>query len=165
LLSQRLEIPHFDSDDYYWIKTDIPFTQTGEINQRVDLLKNDLQNNPSWVLSGSLCGWGDFVIPMFTLAVSLLIPHELRMSRLVAREIERYGLEAISQGGWFYEHHTEFMEYADKYDSAGTDVDIRNKELHEQWMRNLPCKLLRLEQPLSAQELTTRIEKTLNISP
>jgi adenylate kinase family enzyme len=159
LLAKRLNITHFDTDEYFWIKTSIPYTEKREVNQRIELLKADLQKHQSWVLSGSLCGWGDFAIPMFSLVVFLWIPHGLRMERLRAREIERYGLEAISPGGWFYKNHEEFMAWAAQYDSPGTD--IRKRELHEQWMSKLPCKVLRLEQPMPVQELAMEIEATL----
>ena len=105
LLAKRLNIPQYDTDDYFWIKTDIPFTERREASQRIELLKADIQSHASWVISGSLCGWGDFAIPMFTLAVFLWVPHEPRMERLHVREIQRYGVEAISPGGWFYKHH------------------------------------------------------------
>jgi hypothetical protein len=34
------------------------------------------------VVSGSLCGWGDGVIPLFELVVFLWVPQEVRMVRL-----------------------------------------------------------------------------------
>jgi adenylate kinase family enzyme len=105
LLASRLSIPHFDTDEYFWIKTDIPFTEKRSENERVKLLGNDLYKHSSWVLSGSLCGWGDFAIPLFTLVIFLWIPHDIRLKRLKAREIERYGFEAISPGGWFHENY------------------------------------------------------------
>jgi adenylate kinase family enzyme len=164
LLAVRLGIPHFDTDDYFWVKTEIPFTRQREVNDRLKLLIADLQGHPSWVLSGSLCGWGDPVIPMFTLAVFLWLPHELRMERLRKREISRYGLEAISPGGWFHEHHQEFIDWAEKYDTAG--INMRSKDLHELWLGRLACKTLRLEQPLSVVELAETVEKALeSITP
>lgn len=161
LLAKRLNIPHFDTDEYYWIKTSIPYTVKREVYQRIELLNNDLQNHHSWILSGSLCGWGDFAIPMFTLVVFLWIPHDQRMQRLQAREIDRYGLEAISPGGWFHKNHEEFMAWASKYDLPGTDM--RKQELHEQWMNELPCRLLRIDELLSLQESVAKVEEALNL--
>lgn len=159
LLSKRLKIPHLDTDDYFWYKTEIPYTETREVDQRIELLKADLEKYPAWILSGSLCGWGDFAIPMFTLTIFLWLPHEIRMERLSQRELERYGLKAISPGGWFYDNHREFMAWAEQYDSAGTYM--RSKALHEQWMSELPCKTVRLEQALPVVELAERVEDVL----
>ena len=160
-LSKQFSIPHFDTDNYHWVKTDIPFTEKRDDNERAGLLKGDLLAHPEWVLSGSLCDWGDFAIPLFTLVVFLWIPHDLRMKRLQAREIERFGLKAISPGGWFHKNHQDFMEYVSAYDTAGLDVDIRSRKLHEQWMSMLNCKLLRIETPLSIQELTAKVGQEL----
>jgi adenylate kinase family enzyme len=160
-LSERFGIPHFDSDSYFWLKTDIPFTKKRNIPERVERLERDLNRYPEWVLSGSLVDWGDFAIPLFTLAVFLRIPHDLRMERIKAREIERYGLGAISPGGWFYENHLAFMDYASAYDSAGLDVDIRSIKLHEKWMQKLSCGILRIEEPLPVQALVARVEQEL----
>lgn len=159
LLARCLNIPHYDTDDYFWIRTYIPFTERREVNQRTELLKTDLQNHPSWIVSGSLCGWGDFAIPMFTLAVFLWVPHEARMERLQAREIYRYGVEAILPGGWFHKHHEEFIGWAAKYDSAGTDM--RSKVTHEQWMNKLSCRVLRIEGLFSVQESASKVENVL----
>lgn len=58
-LAKRLRIPHFDTNEYFWIKTRIPFTEKRAVAERQKLLKSDLTKHSSWVLSGSLCGWGD----------------------------------------------------------------------------------------------------------
>lgn len=160
-LSERIQIPHLDTDDFFWMKTDIPFTEKREVGQRVKLLKTELDRHPSWILSGSLCGWGDFAIPMFTLAVYLWIPHELRMERLRNREVARYGIHAVSPGGWFYQNHVGFMEWASQYDTAG--IEMRSRALHEAWMADLPCPVLRFEQPSSTPEITDKIIEYLGI--
>ena len=161
-LSKRFAIPHFDTDDYYWVKTETPFTEPRERKQRAELLNRDMLRYSEWVSSGSFVDWGDFAIPLFTMVVFLWIPHDLRMERIKDREIERYGVDAISPGGWFHENHKEFIAYASAYDTAGLDVDIRSMKLHEQWMSKLTCRLLRIATPSSIQELTITVERELN---
>jgi adenylate kinase family enzyme len=157
-LSEKLRIPHFDSDTYFWVKTDIPYTQKTDIQTRVDSLGKDLRA-PEWVLSGSLCEWGDFAIPLFTLVVFLWIPQELRLARLKAREIRRYGEEALSSGGWFHKNHVEFMDYARSYDSGG--LDIRSRQLHDRWLTKIPCPVIMIEEPLSIGELVSTVKEKL----
>lgn len=157
-LSEKLGIPHFDSDNYFWVKTNIPYTQKTDIRARVAMLGKDLLA-PEWVLSGSLCEWGDFAIPWFTLVVFLWIPQELRLARLKAREINRYGEEALSPRGWFYKNHLEFVEYARSYDSGG--LDIRSRRLHDKWLGTLPCPVLRIEESLSIDELVCKVQEGL----
>ena len=162
LLSKQIDIPHIDTDDYFWEKSLIPYTKKREVNERADLLKTELQRFPEWILSGSLVGWGNFTIPLFTLAIFLWIPEEIRINRLRKREIERYGSEALSPGGWFHENSEAFITWASKYDSGG--MDIRSRALHEQWMKELPCKLLLFEEPLSSDELISKVLNELNIA-
>ncbi len=160
LLSIRLGVPHLDTDDYFWAESVIPYTVKREENERAELLKSELQRFPGWVLSGSLCGWGDLAIQLFTLAVFLWIPEELRISRLKKREVDRYGTEALLPGGWFHENHEDFIAYASEYESGG--LDTRSRLLHDQWMSQLPCRLLRIEEPLSPEELAVKVENELN---
>jgi adenylate kinase family enzyme len=160
-LGSRLGIKHFDTDDYFWIKTTaVPYTVKRDVQERVELLRTDLVNESEWVLSGSVCDWGDFAIPLFNLVVFLWIPAELRMKRLLKREVARYGTEALSPGGWFHQHHLEFMAYAASYDSGG--IDIRSRLLHDTWLAKLTCPVLRIEEALSLEVLVDRVSAALN---
>ncbi len=78
-LVERLTYPHFDTGDYFWLHTDPPFIDKRERTERQHLLMDDLTSHDSWVLSGSLCGWGDVAISLFELVVFLWIPSEIRM--------------------------------------------------------------------------------------
>jgi adenylate kinase family enzyme len=77
---------HLDTDDFYWFGTDPPFRHVRPVGERLALLRRALADSPSWVLSGSLCGWGDPFIPEFDLVVFLVVPTEVRLARLRARE-------------------------------------------------------------------------------
>ncbi|MCM2280803.1 MAG: hypothetical protein NDI61_03040 [Bdellovibrionaceae bacterium] len=56
-LSEKLQVHHFDSDDYYWKKTNPPFTDSYPIPERQRLMLQDMEGVDSWVLSGSLDSW------------------------------------------------------------------------------------------------------------
>ena len=62
-LGQVLEQMHgfkwLDTDDYYWMPTDPPFTQSRPREERAKLLRRDIENYPKCVISGSLGMWGD----------------------------------------------------------------------------------------------------------
>ena len=110
---------------------------------------DDLTSHDSWVLSGSLCGWGDVAISLFELVVFLWIPSEIRMERLQRREHERHG-ERIMPGGDMYEKSQEFLDWAASYDDG--DVDMRSKRRHEQWLSSLPCHIVCIEGEYSVEE-------------
>lgn len=109
----------------------------------------DLTAHDSWVVSGSLCGWGDVAIPLFELVVFLWLPTDMRIERLCQREIERYG-ERIMPGGEMYEQSQEFLEWAASYDDGG--LDMRSRRLHEQWLGTLPCPIVCIEGEYAIEE-------------
>jgi adenylate kinase family enzyme len=148
-LAARLQYPHFDTDDYFWLPTDPPFTHQRERTERQRLLMDDLTAHDAWVLSGSLCGWGDVTIPLFELVVFLAIPQDIRMERLHRREHARFG-ERILPGGDMYEVSQAFLAWAASYDEGG--LDIRSRRRHDQWLSTLPCPMLCFEGEYSIEE-------------
>jgi adenylate kinase family enzyme len=145
-LAERLQCLHCDTDDYFWLPTDPPYTQRRERTERQRLLVDDLTAQEQWVLSGSLCGWGDGAIPLFELVVFLWVPQNVRMERLRQREHARFG-ERILLGGDMYETSQAFLAWAVSYDEGG--LDIRSRQRHDQWLSTLPS--LRPEKPMRLQ--------------
>jgi adenylate kinase family enzyme len=160
-LSSKLGFRHFDTDNYFWLPTDPPFQEKRDIQERQELLKQDLDTKHDWILTGSLCGWGDIFIPMFDLVVYLWIPMEIRINRLMEREAKRYGQEAVGVGGKMYETSKAFIEWASQYDTGG--MEIRSRVLHEKWLDGLKCPVLRQEGDLTVEErveaIVDRIKK------
>lgn len=146
-LFQKLGYIHFDTDNYFWVPTEVPFTKIRNVEERQKLLEIDLEKTTKWILSGSLCGWGDIFIPSFDLVVYLSLPKEIRIERLMERQ--RYGKE-IEKEGKMYQIHKEFVEWASQYDEAGTNM--RSKTLHDIWLSNLTCPVLRIEGDNTVEE-------------
>ena len=142
---------HLDTDDFYWMPTDPPFQAVRPRAERLTRLEAALERWPTWVLSGSLCGWGDPLIPRFDLVVFLWVPTDVRMARLRAREQQRYGAEAIAPGGSLHRGHVEFMSWAAGYDDGGPGM--RSRAMHEAWLAALPTPVVRLDgdRPLEEQ--------------
>jgi len=149
-LSESFDLPHFDTDNYFWQQTDPPFQFIREKSERKELLRQVLTENESWVLSGSLCGWGDFTIPMFDYVVFLWLPQEVRMQRLKQREIKRNGPGIIKPKHPRHKQHLEFLEWAAAYDTGG--LEMRSKSSHEKWIKDLPYCVLRIEGDHTIQE-------------
>jgi adenylate kinase family enzyme len=148
-LAEHLQCPHFDTDDYFWVPTDPPYTQQRERTERQQLLLDDVTAHDAWVLSGSLCGWGEVAISLFELVVFLAIPQDIRMERLRQREHERFG-ERILPGGNMYEQSQAFLAWAASYDEGG--LDIRSRQLHDRWLSTLPYPIICFEGEYSIEE-------------
>jgi len=142
-LATHLGCPHYDADSYFWLPSDPPFQHIRDVEPRRVMLSADLEKLGDWVLSGSVCAWGDIYIPLFDLVVFLWIPQELRMARLAAREVARYGAEAIGPGGAMHAGSVAFLEWAAGYDEGG--LEIRSLRIHNDWLATLPGPVLRLE--------------------
>jgi adenylate kinase family enzyme len=159
-LALQLQIPFYDADDFYWKLTNPPFVEANPLEERKELLKNAVLINPSWVVSGTLVSWGDFIQSEFDFAIYLYAPIEVRIQRIKKREYEKFG-SRIEVGGDMYEGHLKFLAWAAQYDEG--HCGGRSKKKHEEWIKTLSCFTLRLEGVESTQTLLIKILSSINI--
>lgn len=157
-IAKRFGHAHLDVDTYFWMPSDPPFQHQREPEERRRLLGAALAEHRRWVLTGSLCRWGDVFIPQFQLAVFLYVPHDIRMARILQRERERYSAE-IELGGRMHQASQAFLAWADAYDTA--DDSMRSLVLHEKWIATLGCRCIRLEGDLTIDEQMSRLDESL----
>lgn len=153
-LALELQIPFFDSDDYYWKQTDPPFVEANPIDKRKQLLKNAVAAYDSWVVSGTLVSWGDSIQSEFDLAVYLSVPAGERIRRLKKREAERFGAR-IEDGGDMHDAHLKFLDWAAQYDEG--IMGGRSKAKHEAWIKTLKCSLLHIDGIISVEESLLKV--------
>lgn len=158
-LAEELGFVFMDTDDYFWLPTDPKFTAKRPADERIALMKRDIQNAEHVVLSGSLAGWGDALIPYFTLAIRIEIEPDLRIRRLIRREKERFGAR-IEPGGDMYAQHLAFVEWAKSYDTGR--MNQRSKASHDLWQKQLPCTLLCVNGADSIEENIEKIKRALH---
>jgi adenylate kinase family enzyme len=132
----------FDADDFFWEPTDPPFQHVRELSERQRLLTEALSGESRWVLSGSICGWGDVAIRLLDLAVFVMTPTPVRLERLRERERRLFG-ERISSIGDMHHHHEAFLAWAAQYDDGS--IDTRSRRMHEEWMKQLNCPVVRVD--------------------
>lgn len=136
-VANTLGYKHLDTDQFYWMPTNPMYTTKRDPKERVILMKSEIEANRHVVLSGSLSGWGDSLIPYFTLAVRVETGTEIRLQRLREREYKKFGAR-IQPGGDMYQIHQEFLDWASRYDTGS--VTMRSKENHDEWQKLLQCK-------------------------
>lgn len=141
-LAEKAGFYFMDTDDYYWLPTDPPYTCPREREQRLAMMASKLEANRKTVLSGSLSGWGDSLIPLFSLAVRVVTEKELRLCRLREREQKRFG-SRVEPGGDMYRDHIAFLQWAAAYDEG--DLSIRSRLEHDLWSEKLPCPRLTVD--------------------
>jgi adenylate kinase family enzyme len=147
-LARRLGAEPLDTDDVYWAPTDPPYRVKRERDDRFRRVVAAMESAEScgWVLSGSLDGWGDPLIPRFERVVFLETPTEVRLRRIAARERARYGA-AIDPGGAPHTHHLDFVAFVAGYETGVLTRAMtgRHRARHEAWLANLPCPVVRLD--------------------
>ena len=141
-LAGELGCAHFDVDSFFWLPTDPPFEKVRPADARLALLRQALNSAPAWIISGSLCGWGDPLIPLFSLVVFLTLPTDVRVARRRQRELLRFGSAAIDPCRPQHERYRKFIGWASAYDEG--DLSVRSRRLHETWLASLDCPVLRL---------------------
>lgn len=149
-LAETLGIRHLDTDDFFWMPTDPPFTVQREVGARVAMLREEAPSEDGWVLSGSALKWGAEFEPLYDLVVFLTIDPIVHMERIRRREEARYG-ERIRPGGDMALQSREFMEWAESYDTAGPER--RSLVGHEEWLKTVTRPVLRLDSSQPVGEL------------
>jgi adenylate kinase family enzyme len=155
-LAKHLNIPFFDTDEYFWVLTDPPFTTKRDPELRNASIKADMAKHDSWVQAGSVIKWGADWEEMFDVVVFLYIPHELRMQRLTARELERYG-DIIYTDPARNAQYKVFVAWAEKYEDV--TFSGRNIKAHEDWLSRVNAKVLEIRGDTTVEE---RIERVIS---
>ena len=158
-ICNELGFKFMDTDDYFWLPTDPKFTAKRPADERLALMLADIASAENVVISGALGGWGDPLIPHFTLAVRLETAADIRIERLKKRERERFG-SRIDEGGDMHLQHLEFLAWAKKYDTAGPEM--RSKARHDEWQKQLHCPLICLDGGEDLEQNFRTIAKALH---
>ena len=157
-ISGELDFFFMDTDDYFWLPTEIPYTVKRPVEERLALMKRDIEANERIVLSGSLTGWGDPLIAYFTLAVRVETKTEVRIERLKNREYAHFG-DRIKAGGDMHKAHLEFLAWAARYDEGG--MEMRSRIHHDEWQKKLSCRLLTLDGAADPEENLASVRNAL----
>ena len=149
-----------DTDDYFWLPTNPKYTTKRSKEERISLMKSDIEEAENVVISGALDSWGSELLPLFTLAIRLVTDTNIRIQRLKEREKQAFG-SRIMPGGDMYENHKEFLEWAAKYDTAGTDM--RSRARHDAFCKLLSCRLIVLDGAADLQENFKKVSAEIEI--
>lgn len=160
-LASAWSVPHADTDDYFWIPTTPAYTTKRPVAERLALMEALFLPREAWVLSGTLMGWGDCLIPHFDAKVYLTVEPSLRLARLHAREQARYAGRAISADE--LAGYQEFMEWAEGYDNPS--VDGRSRRRHVEWIEDVPCPVLNLDGAQPVDNLVSAVTQWSPVSP
>jgi adenylate kinase family enzyme len=146
-LGKKLNYPYFDSDQFFWIPTEPPYTIKRPPEERNQLINQQTALHNNWILGGSVVSWDNNWD--FDLSVFLYIPPAVRLERLRKRELERYG-DIIFTDPERKIKTENFLQWAANYDEnlhAG-----RSLQVHQTWIENLATPILIIEGDTTVSE-------------
>ena len=149
-ISKKLNWTYLDSDDYYWEKTNPPFQTKIPLDKRNKNLTKAFQSKENVIISGSLCTWSSFWDTAFDIGIFLRVPQKIRMKRLLAREIERYG-EALNTNEAAKEKSKAFLEWAKTYDDETNDGASISQ--HKNWIELMDCPVIEINGDFTNEEI------------
>ena len=159
-LSSQLGYSFLDADDFYWEKTEPPFSKKVPLMERNQRLMNAYHQSNDLIISGSLVTWGDFWQTAFNGVVFLYIPYEVRMNRLALREEERLGA-ALYTKPEVADRSNAFFEWASRYEDRS--FEGRSIQQHEDWMELVDCPILELRSDLNDGERRQRVIEAFDL--
>ena len=152
---------NLDTDDFFWERTDPPYTVMRPKPEVTRLLGDALvpdRKQPAgrWVLTGAIGAWAYEFTARFDLVVWLTLPPDVRLARLEARERAEFG-SRVDPGGDMEENFRAFMEWAALYDTA--DASLRSHTRHAEWTATLPCPVIRVDGVYTVEQTLATIEE------
>ena len=158
-LASDWSVPCHDTDDYYWLPTEPPFTEKRPIPERLELMERLFLPRSAWVLAGSLFSWSAPLIPYFDAVVFVSLDNDVRLERLRTREVARYGLENTKPGGAYHDKLHQFLAWANRYEDP--NFEGRSRKRHEAWLSTLSCPIIRVESRAPVDQLVQTVNSAL----
>lgn len=153
LVANELGYTFVDIDDYIWRKdTEIPFFAMYPKAEKISRLLEAISNCEHFVMAGSMDSFHEYFDPYFELVVHLHTDAQVRVKRVHERELGWFG-ERVLEGGDMYGEHQNMLNSIAGYDYGISGCTLQQ---HENWMKSLKCKVIRLDG-------SDTLEKNLNI--
>lgn len=110
-LSRELEWKFMDIEDYYFPvnRMDYNYELARTREEVSSLLLKDLKRYDNFILASVKGNYGEEVSSMFTCAVLIYVPKEIRMKRVIDRSYKKFG-DRMLQGGDLYEKEKKFFD-------------------------------------------------------
>ncbi|MCL2462008.1 MAG: AAA family ATPase [Defluviitaleaceae bacterium] len=133
-LARILNYRHMDIEDYYFEKSEVPYTVARSREDCLSMMLADIEKYRAFVLSAVTGDFGGAITRFYELGVYVSAPLELRMERIRRRAYEQYG-KRVQAGGDMHEREAEFLDFAAS----------RPLEKIERWAETLTCPVIRID--------------------
>lgn len=148
LLAEKLNYFSMDVEDYFFIKSDIPYSKFHTHEQTKELMLEDILKHKNYVMATVNCDWGNEIISTYKFAVVLKAPLDIRMKRIEEREYRKFE-NRVLKGGDLYESQQKFHNKVLK----------RTDEHIEKQMQYIACPVLEVDATRPLQDTVDIIYK------
>lgn len=142
-LAEAMGIRFMDNEDYYFPKRGSGYKYDHALTREefLPLLQNDMEQAEDWIFASVKGDYGEWMESLFTYAVLIHVPREIRIQRIWNRSYDKFG-DKILPGGELYEREQKFFDM----------VKSRPDNYAEEWASNLSCPVFRVDGTKSVKE-------------
>lgn len=133
-LAGLLNYKYMDIEDYYFVKSEVPYTVERSREDCLHLMLTDIEEYRSFVISAVTGDFGEEISSMYDLAIFMSAPLDTRIERIKQRAMKQHG-ERVCEGGDMYEQQLKFIDF----------VAMRCLSKIEQWAETLVCPVIRVD--------------------
>ncbi len=127
-LAQQCGLRYIDNEDLYFSKTDPndPYTAPRSRQEVEQLLLKEIKTSKGFVFTSVRGDYSQAVRDLFSCAIWVHVPRELRLERLRNRSFQKFG-DRMLPGGDLYAQEEQFFAFA----------QARTENLVEEWLRTV----------------------------
>ena len=153
-LAEKLGWKFMDIEAYYFPENNVDYSAAAARTKAevTKLLCEDLQKYENFVLAAVKGNFGETVMSMFTGAVFISVPKEIRMERVRNRSYQKFGNRALP-GGDLYEQEESFFDM----------VSRRSEEEVEDWLKNMEIPVIRVDGTLTVEKSVEEIVEQMKM--
>jgi shikimate kinase len=133
-LAHILQYRYMDIEDYYFVKSEIPYSVARSREECLSLMLDDIEKHHSFVISTVIGDFGEEIKAMYECAVFMSAPLEIRLERIKQRSYKQHG-ERVCDGGDMFDQEKRFYDF----------VASRSLSEVEDWAKTLLCPIIRVD--------------------
>lgn len=153
-LAEKTGFHFIDNENLYFPgrKAGDPYAQPSSREEAERLLMDEVRGHDDFVFAAVKGDYGNEIIPMYSCAVVIKVPGEIRRQRIRNRSFQKFGQRMLA-GGDLYEQEESFFRMAES----------RQEDYVEGWLETLDCPVIRVDGTKPVKENIERIIKLINI--
>ena len=149
LIGSQEKFKHMDIEDYYFLKSNIPYTKHRTKEECHKLILNDMKKHKDFVFSIVNGNLGPEIESYYKLGVFLNTPYHVRIKRVENRIQEKFK-ERVKPGGDMYKSEMDFLEFVKKRSTCEIEA----------WIKNTHIPILRLD---GSQDIMNNADRVINM--